>query len=153
MTINPEGILYKGVESEQLFPHSDEAAKQALTAVAAVADKYNYALSRLSYDEQTAQTDNMITELEALDLSTLSHLDRWVALIKEANTAFKDLVAAYIEDKTEAENTSAATIAAIPLQDALNNLFTIRFAHVQISQTEPLITAHQELNTLMASYS
>jgi hypothetical protein len=144
--------FFKGVESEQLFPQSDEAAKQALTTIAAVASKYDYALNRLSYDEQTARTDNMIAELEALDFSTIPQLGRWVSLMKEANTAFKGLVESYIEDKTEADNTAAASKAAIPLQDALNSLFTLLFAHVQISQTEPLITAYQELNTLIASY-
>lgn len=144
--------FFKGVESEQLFPHNDAATKQAYTAVAAIASKYDYALNRLSYDEQTAKTDNMIVELEALDLSTLPQLGRWVALIKEANTAFKDLVKSYIEDKTEAENTAAASTAALPLQDALNSLFTILFAHVQISQTKPLITAYKELNTLVDTY-
>lgn len=142
----------KGVESEQLYPHTEADAQQALADVGAIASKYNYELSRLTYDEQTAETDNMITELEALDLSSLPHIERWVAVIKEANTAFKNLVKTYIEEKTAADNTEAATIAAIPLQDALSNLFTIHFAHVQISQTEALITAYQELNTLVDSY-
>lgn len=144
--------FFKGVESELLFPHEDAVSQQSVSEVSAIVDKYDYRLNRLTYDEQTAQTDNMIASLEALNLSSLPQIARWIALIKRANTEFKELVSAYIEDKTEAENTQAAGIAAIPLQDALNNLFTLLFAHAQISQTAPLTTAYQELGTLVDSY-
>ncbi|UXP32322.1 hypothetical protein N6H18_18445 [Reichenbachiella agarivorans] len=118
----------------------------------AITDKYGLELSRLPYDEQTAQTDNMIAQLEAIDLSLLPAVQRWIALIKTANDNFKVTVVTYLKGQTEDSDTAAASIAAIPLGDALKALFTIHFAHAQVSKTDTLVNAYKELTFLVNSY-
>lgn len=94
----------------------------------------------------------MITELEALDLSTLSAVERWIVPMKTVNDNFKVTVKTYRQDITEAGDTAAATQAAVPLEDALKALFTILFAHVHVSNTDALVNAYKELITLVNSY-
>lgn len=144
--------LFKSVEAEQFYPHDADEAKTAVSHVVACVNKYGYELNRLSYDEQTAETDNMVTELEALDLSTLPAVERWIALIKSANESFKLTTKAYLQQQTQAGDTEAASKAAVPLENALNELFTILHAHVLITKTDALINAHKELTTLVNSY-
>jgi len=143
--------FFKGVESEQQFPHAG-AVQQLLDQVVKITSEYGFGLSKLSYDEQTAQTDNMLKELDALNLKSLPALSRWLVPIKAANDAFKSTSEAYIKDLTASGETVAATNAAPALVDAVNNLFTMLFAHVQISGSESLIKAYKELITLMEAY-
>lgn len=143
--------FFKGVESEQLFPHAPEVAS-VLQQVVGIASRYGFGLNRLSYDEQTAQTDNMIKALEELDLTQLPNLSRWLAPIQAANTEFKSISEAYYKDLTAAGETSAASNAAPALTDAINALFTMLFAHVQISGSETLTTAYKELITQVEAF-
>lgn len=143
--------FFKGVESEQLFPH-DDAIRQLLNEVVQITSEYGFGLNRLSYDEQTAQTDNMLRELDALDLTLLPAVSRWLAPIRTANNEFKSISEAYIKELTASGETLAATNAAPALVDALNDLFTMLFAHAQISGSEALITAYKELITQVDAY-
>ncbi len=143
--------FFKGVESEQLFPHAADVAK-LLSQVVGITSRYGFGLNRLSYDEQTAQTDNMIKELEVLKLNKLPNISRWLAPMKAANAEFKSLAEAYYKDLTAAGETSAASHAAPALTDAINALFTMLFAHVQISGSETLTTAYKELITQVESF-
>lgn len=61
---------------------------------------YGFGLSKLSYDEQTAQTDNMLKELEALDLTPLAGVVRWIVPLKTANDAFKSVTVDYFKMAT-----------------------------------------------------
>ena len=142
----------KSVEAEQFFPYQDAPSKAAVTKVVAIANKYGYELNRMSYDEQTAETDNLVAELEGMDLSTLPAVQRWIPLMKTANDNFKLTVRTFLQEQTQADETEAASKAAIPLEDALKELFTILFAHVHVTKTASLVTAYKELNTLVNSY-
>ena len=113
---------------------------------------YGFGLSKLSYDEQTAQTDNMLKELEALDLTPLAGVVRWIVPLKTANDAFKSVTVDYFKMATQLAETVAASNAALPLTDALNDLFTMLFAHVQITGTDELIRAYKELITQVEAY-
>jgi len=144
--------LFRNIEAEALFPHDSPVVSNAVDEVVTISQKYGLELNRLSYDEQTAETDNLIAELEALDLGLLPNIERWIPFIKAANNSFKETVEAYLEDQTEASDTKAATIAAIPLENSLHELFTMLFAHVNVTQTEALIVAYKELTTLINSY-
>lgn len=143
--------FFKGVESEQMYPHTPEVAS-VLRQVVSITSQYGFGLNRLSYDEQTAQTDNMIKELEKLDLTSLPNITRWLAPIKAANAEFKSISEAYYKDLTAAGETSAASNAAPALTDAINALFTMLFAHVQISGSEALTTAYKELITQVEAF-
>lgn len=144
--------FFTSVEAEQYFPQQEEATQQLLAEVVRITDKYGFGLSRLSYDEQTASTDNMIEELEALDLTSLPTISRWLAPVKAANEDFRQGVKNYLEVLTTSKDTEAAYKAAEPLTDALNELFKMLFAHVKVSNTEPLVSAHKSIATLVDSY-
>jgi hypothetical protein len=144
--------FFKSVETEQFYPYEDAPSKTALAKVVTISSKYGYEINRLSYDEQTAETDNLIAELEAVDLSALPAVVRWIPLMKTANDNFKLTVKTYVQEQTQAGNTDAASKAAIPLENALKELFTILFAHVHVTKTASLINAYKELTTLVNSY-
>ena len=107
--------FFKSVESEELYPHTEPPIKTAVEKLVAIAKKYGFELNRMSYDEQTAETDNLLKELEEIDLNILPAIQRWVAPMKTANDNFKLTVKSYLEEQTEAGDTTAAFKAAIPL--------------------------------------
>ncbi len=143
--------FFKTVESEALYPH-DANAQTAVAKILDITNKYDYDLNYLSYDEQTAETDNMLRELEDTDINLLPGIQHWIAPIKSANDNFKTSVKSYLEEQVQAGDVDTASTAAIPLENALNELFTILFAHIHITKSEPLIEAHKELSTLVNSY-
>ncbi|MEM9339253.1 MAG: DUF6261 family protein [Bacteroidota bacterium] len=144
------GLLY-GVQSELLFPPTGTETK-TLEQVAEITGRYGFGLNRLPYNEQTAETDNMLKELEALNLSSLPNISRWTGPIREANEAFKAASTDFLEGKVEAADTASATEAAPALETAIRELFTLLFAHLQISKTETLEKAYKELAALVDSY-
>ena len=144
--------FFKSMDSEEVYPHTEPPVKTTLEKAVAVVDKYRYELNRMTYDEQTSETDNLLKELETIDLNILPAVQRWIVPMKTANDNFKQTVKSYLEEQTEASDTSAASAAAIPLEDALNALFTLLFAHVHVSKSETLIKAYKELITLVDSY-
>ncbi|MEM0941138.1 MAG: DUF6261 family protein [Bacteroidota bacterium] len=82
-----KGLLY-GIQSEQHFPQ--EANQEALMKqLLELADNYGFGLIRLPYNDQSSQTDNLLTELEAIDLSSMPHISRWITKIREANNSLK----------------------------------------------------------------
>ncbi|MEQ8469802.1 MAG: DUF6261 family protein [Marinoscillum sp.] len=143
--------FFKNVEAEQFFPH-EAAAADMLKKVLKVTNDYGFRLNKLTYDEQTAQTDNMLKELEALDLTALPGLSRWLVPLTTANDNFKAVADAYFKELTASGDTIAATKAAPPLTDAINNLFTMLFAHVKISGSEAITAAYKELITQVEAY-
>ncbi|MBU2887942.1 hypothetical protein KO507_19410 [Gilvimarinus agarilyticus] len=143
--------FFNGVVSEQMFPHAPAAA-DLLDQVVKITDDYGFELSRMTYDEQTAQTDNMLQQLEALDLSPLPNLSRWIRPLRTANDNFKQVSDEYFQELNASDETAAATKAAVPLTDALSNLFTLLFAHAQVSGSTELTSAYKELTTLVSTY-
>ena len=143
--------FFKSIEAEQLFP-AEETTKTLLDEVLTVVDKYGFELSRLPYNEQTSKTDNMLNELSELDLSAFPSLQRWIAPIQEANTAFKAASQNYLEEVVESEDTLGAYESAITLQESLNKLFTMLFAHAQVTGNEDLVSTYKELDALVESY-
>ncbi|WP_258097631.1 DUF6261 family protein [Marinoscillum pacificum] len=143
--------FFKSVEAEQLFPHKG-GAKELLDDLVKITSEYGFRLYRMTYDEQTAQTDNMLKELEGLKLGPLPAVSRWIAPLKAANDAFKATTVEYFKDVTASGDTEAATSTAPALTDSINKLFTMLFAHVQISGSEALIQAYKELITQVDAY-
>lgn len=145
------GLLYT-IVAEKAFPHTDPAWVKMLEEVEHVTEKYGFALNKLPYNEQSAQTDNLLDELEALDLSGYSSIARWLDPIREANEAFKIASSAYLASQAEEAGTISASEAASGLEDSINAVFKILFAHMQISKTEKLEKVYQELRALIDSY-
>ncbi|MCV9386863.1 DUF6261 family protein [Reichenbachiella ulvae] len=143
--------FFNAVMSEQIFPHESETAK-VLDQLVKITDEYGFELSRLTYDEQTAQTDNMLKKIEALDLSALPSLSRWIEPLKTANDNFKAVSDEYFQQLNASKDTKAATEAAEPLVDALNKLFTLLFSHANVTGSAELIKAYKELTTLVSTY-
>lgn len=143
--------FFAGVRSEQNFPHEAET-QSTLNKVLKVTDKYGLMLNRLSYDEQTAETDNMVAELEAIDFGALAHLSRWIPLIKEANGSFKEGSEKYLNSKVSVEDQASATALAPTLEHELEGLYTLMFAHAQVSQDDELANAYKKLTALVDAY-
>ncbi|MEO1254215.1 MAG: DUF6261 family protein [Bacteroidota bacterium] len=144
--------FFFAVKSETYFPHVEQITKDAVAALSKLADKYGFEINRLSYDEQSAAVDNMIEEVEAINLTDLAHLSRWVAELKAANEAFKAAAKDFLTSTVEQSDTDSATQVAPRLTGELENLYTMLFAHAQVSGTDTLRQAYNELSALVDSY-
>ena len=145
------GFMY-GVKSEKFFPQPSKEAQEALQKVAAITESYGFKINKLPYDEESAEVDNMLAELSGVDLSLLPGLSRWPALIKEANDNFKQIAKDFLEETVKAASVSSASQAMPALESALNDLFTMFFAHMKISKTEAMEQAYKELTVLINTY-
>lgn len=143
--------FFAAIDSESLFPHNDQQAIQTITDLNSLTNKYGYKLNRWSYDEETAQIDNMLADITKIDLSPLNGtgIARWIPLLQEANNSFKSATSEYISDSAEVSTSAAAGSYALELKKALDNLFTILFALATLDPSEELITAYNELETLV----
>lgn len=141
------------IKAEDNFYHTDPVATDTQAALKKVMKPYTSKIIRLPYDEQTAAVDNMIEEVETVALSTLPHLARWISPIKEANKQFKDAAKDFLEDTVSSSQIVPASQVALELKRALENMYTILFAHAKLNQNDPtLTTAYQELTALVDSY-
>ncbi|MEM6815511.1 MAG: DUF6261 family protein [Bacteroidota bacterium] len=145
-----KGLLY-GIQSEQHFPQEvdhEALMKQLLE----LADNYGFGLIRLPYNDQSSQTDNLLTELEAIDLSSMPHISRWITKIREANNSFKKSVGEYLSEQVETSETLSATKASPELIAAIEDLFVMLFSYLQIAKTDALEQAYKEIVALTNSY-
>lgn len=143
--------LMNNVNAEQAYPHAGEISI-ALDQVVAVVDKYGLALKRLLYDKQTAETDNLLAELEKLNLTNLESIARWIAPIQEANENFKLAAADYLGMKVDAAERTAAYLLSPSVEAALDDLFRMMFAQMLIAKTDDIERAYKELETLLDSF-
>ena len=144
--------LLDGVQSEQQFTYEEATVIEQLKEIVAIADRYGYELTRLPYNQQSAETDNFVKELEGVPLSQFPALERWIAPIKAANAAFKAEVSEYADDKSEASDTEAAYLAAPALENAIKSIFTLLVAHRQVADTEELKAAYKKIIARLSSY-
>ncbi|TAJ06852.1 hypothetical protein DMA11_22360 [Marinilabiliaceae bacterium JC017] len=142
------------LNAEMYFPHVDPVTVEALNRLQDLTQKYGTKITRLPYSEETAAVDNLLADLKEIDTQALDFkVARWVPLIEKANNDFKAADDAYIDEKVRADQTDAATSQAPELIEALENLYKLLFAHVQITGTEPILTAYAKLETLVKSYN
>jgi len=79
-------------------------------------------------------------------------IDRWIPLIENANNAFKNAASNYVSQSAKAMETQAATTLVPALMASLDELYTLLFAHVKITQSDQLKTAYAELEELVDAY-
>lgn len=141
------------VKAEQLFPYEDETEKETLTDLLHLVNKYGARVIRLPQHEETAVIDNLLTNVEELEHSSLqsSGVLRWIPLLKEANNAFKAASQEYLTDSVRDMEEASASERAPALIDALEALYAMLFAHIRISQSESLINAYAKLEELIDS--
>jgi len=142
------------VRAEQYYPHQEVATIETLENVRQVMDKYGPHLTKLTYSEESAAIDNMLTELKQVDTLALegTGIDRWIPLIENANNAFKNAASNYVSQSAKAMETQAATTLVPALMASLDELYTLLFAHVKITQSDQLKTAYAELEELVDAY-
>ena len=141
------------VKAEQLFPYEDENEKKALTDLLHLVNKYGTGVRRLPLNEETAVIDNLVTDVEELDLTVLqpSGVMRWIPLLKDANNAFKAASQEYLTDSVRDMEEASASERAPALVDALEAMYALLFAHIQLTPRENLTKAYAELEELVDS--
>lgn len=146
--------LKQDVRAEQYYPHQEVATIETLDNIRQVMDKYGPHLTKLTYNEESAAIDNMLTELKQVDTLALegTGINRWIPLIENANKAFKEAARDYVSQSVKALDTQAATTLAPALMASLDELYTLLFAHVKITQKDQLKTAYAELEQLVDTF-
>lgn len=140
------------VRAEDSFPYSDEAISNTIRSIRRITERHGFAITRLPYNEQSAQVDNLLGELEKIDMTGLEVLSRWLTPIREANEAFKTAADTFVQDVAATAQLDAATTIAPDLLTDLESLFTMMFAHAQVSPTDELSKAYLELSVLVDDY-
>lgn len=144
----------KAVKAESNFPYEDTTTIDTINQVLKVINSYGTKVTRLSYNEESAGIDNLVSDLNKIDLTPLadSGLARWIPIIDDANTAFKDAVKEYIGDSVQSNLIDAASTVAPSLIDALDALFSMIYAYLKIEYSEELETAYSKIQILLNSY-
>ena len=145
------GFMF-GIKAETYFPHSEETVKTALKKLMQLTGDYGFKINKLPYDEETAAIDNLLAEAKAVDYTGLEHLSRWLPEIEKANAGFKEASNDYLESLLESSATDAASAAAPDLITALEDLYTLIFAHARVTGTEELTSTYQKLSTLVDTF-
>ena len=140
------------VRAEDNFPYDDATFRNTIRNIRRITERYGFAITRLPYNEQSAQVDNMLGELEKIDMTGLELLSRWFTPIREANEAFKAAADTFVQDIAATAQQDAASTIAPELLTNLESLFTMMFAHAQVSPTEELTKAYLELSVLVDNY-
>lgn len=145
--------FYGAIRAEQYYPHTDPKTKETLEVLARTAFKYGKSITKLSYNEETATIDNILSELKELDLSPLKNSDlvRWIPLLEEANKDFKKVASDFSKGTSAASFVSAAVKQAPILENALKKLLALMFSHITISQDTQITKAYNEINLLIDS--
>jgi hypothetical protein len=141
--------------AEKLIPTDDEQVIAALENLTAVLDKYSFSVTRLPLDEETAELDNMLAEIDRLDLSALEGRDilRWPVLIKAANEDFKVVSGDFIEDNVEAKEILAASKIAPDLSHALDKVYVKLFSLINVHEKEEHIKSYLQIQEIIKSFS
>lgn len=145
--------MMQNVEVELLFPNQPNNRVKKLKEIEVVIEKYGPSIKKLPYDKQTAETDNMIKELEALDLSTVPNMVRWIEPLKTANENFKKGADDYLQDSVKSEAQASASAVSVDLINEINDLLTMLFAHVKVAKTDALKNSYADVTALIEQYS
>ena len=143
--------LFLQIRAEEYFPHESPEDKAHLARLSVLTQKYNSTMNRLPLDEQTAAVDNLLSEFKTINIEPFANgrVQMWLPLIMDANNKFKSAAQGYVTDSAAATGKPAASTSAPQLIEALNALFMMVYAHVQVSGDEALRQSYNELQVLV----
>lgn len=146
------GFFY-AVRGESYFPYEGKA-KETLDALNDIVDKYRGDIRRLPLNEETAKIEFMLTDIEKLDMQSLqeSGLHRWLQKIEEVNEAFKQANEGYITDAAVADTQESASDLAPSVISALEGIYSMFYALMQVAPSPELTQSYAELRILTNSY-
>lgn len=144
--------FFLNVKSESYYPHEDATMQEVVQKLLRVTEKYGFKINKLPYDEETAAIDNLLAELGSMELSGIPHLARWIGKIKAANESFKAASKDYLETYVKNSTTESASVAAPALTVALEDLYTMLFAHAKVAADQELVNVYQKLSELVDTY-
>lgn len=143
--------LFHLIRSEENFPYETTEDKAVLAHLAALHKKYSPSFSRLPLEEKTASIDNLLSEMQIMDLSRFANgrLKSWMVLIQNANFKYITAAQGYLSESAETSGIPSATAKAPQLTAALNALYSMMYAHIQISGDAALQKSYIELQMLI----
>jgi hypothetical protein len=150
----PLFAFFQTVKYERFYPYEDERAKIALQQLVVITKKYGPKLVKLGFNEQSLAIDKLLEEVTRIENLSLVHsgVIRWINVIEEANTAYKSGVKDSGSKSAKLLHVDSATKLAPYLVEALSGLYTLLFAHVQISGEQRLKDVYVKLHTLVDSF-
>ena len=142
--------LSHALRAEKFFPYEDESKLKAVITLSTVVAKYTDVV-RLSYDQETASIDNMLAEIKSLEVFPLldDSITRWIPKIEALNEDFKAATSAFISSKATLNERDSATTLAPYLVSSLENLYTLLFAHSNISDNDAIKNAYSQITVLV----
>lgn len=145
--------LFHQIRSEECFPYITVEDKAHIAHLSALAKKYSTVITRLPLEEKTASMDNLLSELQSMDFTQFAkgQIMVWMSLIQDANNKYKAAAQEYIADTVETSSIPSATAKAPQLIAVLNTLFSMMYAHTQISGDVALLKSYSELQMLINS--
>ncbi len=146
----PLSAFFQTVKYERFYPYEDDKAKIALQQLVLITKKYGPTLVKMGFNEESIAIDKLLKEVNQIENLSLLHsgVTRWITVIDEANAAFKSGA----RDSGKMSDSDSATRLAPYLVEALNGLYTLLFAHVQISGEQRLKNVYAELHALVDSF-
>lgn len=146
--------FFDQVTVEKAYPENSPEVAEQLTELSLILNKYSKSIIRLPYSEESAAIDNLMAEITSkINLAILNPaVTRWIPLIEKENQKFKDLDETSDEKKSVIKSNHSATKVAPYLVTALEGLFTLLFAHTQISGNEKIKDTYIQLSNLVDAY-
>ena len=143
--------LFHLIRSEEFFPYETPEDKTIILHLTALHKKYSPSFTRLPLEEKTASIDNLLSELHSMDMSKFANgrIKSWIPLIQNANNKYISAAQGYISESAEASGILSATAKAPQLTAALNALYSMMYAHTQISGDPALRKSYIELQMLV----
>lgn len=144
----------KSVRNELLFNHPKENVINALKQLNKVVDKYGLEITRLPLNAETAAIDNLLSDVEQIDISSLNNtgINRWIPKIKDSNDAFKLANRDYNAKATNNNEIDSATSIAPVLRKSVNGLYAMLFGLIMMSPSDELSATYKQLQTLIDTY-
>ncbi len=139
------------VKAEKYFPHEDENIAKVIFNLTTILAKYGSEIIHLPMNKETDAIDNMLAEIKKVeDFELLDNsLIRWIPAIESANEEFKSVSNENINSVTNPSEMDSTTKLTPYLEEALEGLYTLLYAHVKITNDNNIKNIYSQITSMV----